>query len=321
MLGLLSDLLMFPLIGCVYPFNNIASTLLLERNYFMAPPEGCTLAIPWQCQSDTNVPVNCPSSVYYQPPIPINVTQSSIDCSLNQWKDDCTVSYCSRLKAGIFTASTVMSIPYFMAAVLFPVFGFFVDRYGCRAGLIALSPAILLCVHSLMAFTDINPIGLMVGQGIAYTCFSAVTWPTLAIVVDKRYLGLGYGVAFSMQNVGLTSIPLIIASIYSTSGSRYIPNVEICFCCLAFIGILNGLVLNFWDYTYNNSLLNSVAKTSSASSKPAIEEPIYSPVSLQADEDAAVDVDAISNGVHHVSGSRSISVASADFAYVDDHDE
>lgn len=30
-------------VGCVLPFNNIASALLLERDYFKDPPDGCHL--------------------------------------------------------------------------------------------------------------------------------------------------------------------------------------------------------------------------------------------------------------------------------------
>ena len=42
--------------GAVIPFNNIASSLLLERDYFRAPPEVCTLTIPYTCQSQENPP-------------------------------------------------------------------------------------------------------------------------------------------------------------------------------------------------------------------------------------------------------------------------
>ena len=58
--------------GCVLPFNNIASSLLLERNYFQTPEPGCHLLYPTQCQNETNVPVNCPlyySSQTNQPPV------------------------------------------------------------------------------------------------------------------------------------------------------------------------------------------------------------------------------------------------------------
>ena len=79
------------------PFNNVASTLFLERDYFKTPPDGCHLLIPNQCEDDTNVPTNCPSSHHYQPPLPINITynnvyyseltSSDIDCADDVWKD------------------------------------------------------------------------------------------------------------------------------------------------------------------------------------------------------------------------------------------
>jgi hypothetical protein len=83
--------------GCIVPFNNIASTLFLERDYFQTPPDECHLMLPNQCENSTNVPVDCPSSAHYQPPLPVNITyngvyyselsSSDIDCSDDQWKD------------------------------------------------------------------------------------------------------------------------------------------------------------------------------------------------------------------------------------------
>lgn len=64
--------------GCVLPFNNIASALLLERNYFMAVPDGCHLFKDTECQSSLNPPVDCPASAYYQPPLPLNFTSADV---------------------------------------------------------------------------------------------------------------------------------------------------------------------------------------------------------------------------------------------------
>lgn len=69
-----SDFLFTKIAGCVLPFNNIASALLLERNYFMEPPNQCHLQSGGSCQSDGNQPVGCPTSSYYQPPLPYDVT-------------------------------------------------------------------------------------------------------------------------------------------------------------------------------------------------------------------------------------------------------
>lgn len=115
--------------GVISPFNNIASTLLLERNYFREPPNECVLTIPNQCQSSSNVPLSCPSSNYYQTPLPRNitvdgtyyskVTSGDIDCADDIWKDKdgCAYEYCDRYDKGVLEANTIMSIPYFMAGM------------------------------------------------------------------------------------------------------------------------------------------------------------------------------------------------------------
>jgi hypothetical protein len=52
--------------GAVIPFNNISSSLLLERDYFVAPPSGCALTQPNLCQNDQyNPPTSeCPGGEF-----------------------------------------------------------------------------------------------------------------------------------------------------------------------------------------------------------------------------------------------------------------
>jgi MFS family permease len=256
-------------IGIISPFNNVASSLLLERDFFKEPPSECALEVPNQCQGGGNDPVHCPSSQFYQPPLPANislygsyyseVTADDIDCTDSDWSDGCAKEFCNRLDDGILQANTIMSIPYFMAASLLPIFGGLVDKYGKRALVLFLVPILLLIVHLLMGFTDVNPIPLMIGQGIGYTAMASTLWPSFSLVVEKRYTGLGFGIAFSMQNAGLSVIPIIIATIYTSSGEKYIPNVELFFVALAAAGIVVGLWLNYDDYKHN-WLLNSPLK-------------------------------------------------------------
>jgi hypothetical protein len=136
----------------------------------MTPPNDCVLTIPNECQSSTNHPIHCPSSKYYQPPLPVNITvlgkyyselePDDIDCSDDDWADGCAKDYCDRQADGIKAASTVMSIPYIISACLSPLLGGFVDKYGMRAIIATLAPAALILVHTLMAVTDVDPIGL-----------------------------------------------------------------------------------------------------------------------------------------------------------------
>lgn len=77
----------------------------------------------------------------------------------------CTEHWCDRYDSAIIDANTIMSIPYFMAAILFPVFGYVVDVYGQRGSLITLSAVLLLVVHLLLGLTTMEPISLMIGNG------------------------------------------------------------------------------------------------------------------------------------------------------------
>lgn len=123
-----SDVLRFPLVywcialscvlmyGCIFPFNNIASTLLLERNYFMKQPDSqCALEDPAApCESTDNQPnIHCDNGEWYQPPLALG---AQVDCS-----DDpggCYSNYCDGEAHAEVYAAMVMSIPYSIAVCL-----------------------------------------------------------------------------------------------------------------------------------------------------------------------------------------------------------
>ena len=234
----------------------------------MVIPNGCALTNPLQCESSTNPPNSaCPASSWYQPPLPKNVTlddgtnypnltSGDIDCTSDSWSNGCTSEYCKRQTDAQAEAGTIMSIPYIISACLSPILGGFVDRFGMRAVIATIAPLMLVIVHLFLGFTSVSPVGPLVGQGLAYSGFAAVLWPSIAMVVDQRLVGLAYGIVVSIQNMGLAAFPLIIAAIYTDNGDKYIPNVEVFFVVLAWIGVIIGLYLNFYDYNYINSILN-----------------------------------------------------------------
>lgn len=99
------------------------------------------------------------------------------------------------------------------------------------------SPICLVGVHLLIAITDLNPVILMIIQGLVYCAFAAAFWPSIAMTVLPKHSGLCFGMASSMQNVGLAVVPMLVACVYSKSGNRYIPNVEYLFVTLAGISV------------------------------------------------------------------------------------
>lgn len=255
--------------GCLIPFNSISSSLLLERDYFIEPSDSCRLQNPHQCQSDLNPPVNCPSSRWYQPPIPHNVTvdgdtynpldSSDIDCTEDSWSDGCLKEYCDRQDRGESRASVSMSIPYIITAAVSPFMGSFIDHFGLRAILLFIAPVLLIITHCLLGYSDVAVILPLVLQGLSYTLFAAVIWPAIPLVVEDRLTGLGFGILTAMQNLSCTIVPLIVAAIYADSDDKYIPNVELLFIVLAGVGVGVGVYVNYYDFFFGESILNLAA--------------------------------------------------------------
>ena len=278
--------------GCVIPFNNIASGILLERNYFKPSPTGCTLKMPNQCSTGDLAPYegnpavdsnddNCTIRDTSQPVIPTSLevydTQKNdtewehdsyvfqhlkpddIDCGDPFWSHACTQDYCSAQNRATETSGKIMSIPYFISAIASPFFGHVVDKVGYRAMIACLASIILVFVHLTLALSESSPVMPLVGQGLAYTLYASVIWPSVPLTVDEEATGTAFGTLTAVQNIGLSIFPLFIAKIYSVSGNSYIPNVELFFVSCALFGTLIGIILNFFDKR-NGGLLNRVER-------------------------------------------------------------
>ena len=126
----------FVVYGCVIPFNNVASGVLMERNYFHKGPANCHLEHSNECTSGhlmnasnpaiaddsgalcsispSQAPL-LPSSVNYtfenQTYAYPNLTAGDVDCSLPFWKSQCTSDYCAKQNAATEKAGQIMSIP------------------------------------------------------------------------------------------------------------------------------------------------------------------------------------------------------------------
>jgi MFS family permease len=286
--------------GCVLPFNNTASSFLLERDFFRPPahpfptrdggsglwvcPEGetcCTGAFPIppdQRRGAFAGPGVCSppaeggggggggGGTPFQPVLG-NLTAASIDCSAEDgsygvpaegaggpgWRSQevaAAAAYCAQKAEAEAQAAVVMSIPYFISAVISPFLGLLVDRLGKRAVVAALAPALLVVVHLSLGLVDAAALPGMyplMGQGLAYSAFAAALWPSVPYVVDEHLVGTAYGVITAVQNLGLAVFPMGAAAIYDASGDSYLPNVEFMFAGMAAVGLAIGVGLNVED--------------------------------------------------------------------------
>jgi MFS family permease len=224
--------------GVVIPFNNTASSFLLERDFFQ---EGDLLN-----QTEAEM-----------------LDETAIDClggsdlDIGGQSSLRREAYCRRKNEALAKASVVMSIPYIISAVSAPVFGMIIDQYGYAAAASTAACVLLALVHVLLRYTSsasIPAAWLMVGQGVGYSLYAAALWPCIPTSVSADQVGLAYGIATSALNIGLTVFPLIAATLYDLNGQRYIPAVENFYICLATFGFAAGCCLNFADRAQGGAL-------------------------------------------------------------------
>uniref|UniRef100_A0A7S0HMB8 Lysosomal dipeptide transporter MFSD1 n=1 Tax=Phaeocystis antarctica TaxID=33657 RepID=A0A7S0HMB8_9EUKA len=219
--------------GCVLPFNNVASALLQDRDFF---PAGSA----WVDGANRSW-VYEPATGAFQPP--------GAHCSHPRGASS---PFCLARARAQGDANWVMSEPFLMSAVLTPVLGHLVDNRGGRATLCLLSALACLLVHLLLGLTALPAKVLLLGLGLGYSVFAAVIWPSVAYVVDSKALGTAYGVVTSLQNFGLFAIPLLVGAVHEATlrwQPSYLPAnpwscVELVFATQAALGVAAALGLN-----------------------------------------------------------------------------
>lgn len=264
-------------------FVSNASGLMLERNLFVVPPSDCRLKHPTQCPSGYLSPavgnpsldsnnMSCPESkphVSYAPPWPesLNVTssesellgwqksayvfdplrQSDINCLDPFFSEACTKAYCQQKDQATETAGFLMTIPYLVTICTIFLFGHYcVDIYGWRVEMLNCAPVLLGIAHLLLLLLRGSLIPSLVLEGIGYSIGVSALCASLAVVVNQSVSGLAFGLYTSIQNIGLTVTPLIVASIYSYSG-KYLPSIELLIIGIAACGALFGMLLIYAD--------------------------------------------------------------------------
>lgn len=157
-------------------------------------------------------------------------------------------------------ANTIMTATYLVAGVLSPFMGWVIDRVGLRAVLNVVAALLIVGVHALLGFTELNPIFPLVVLGLCYSIYAAALWPSIALVIEPEKQGTAYGVVTAVQNAGLALSPVVIGALTPPACDNNYKCVELFFICLGAVGVLFGLWLNIEDRRRDVSVLNLNSK-------------------------------------------------------------
>eukprot|EP01084_Bolivina_argentea_P268307 455673_1 len=127
-------------------------------------------------------------------------------------------------------ANILLMIPYIISGFTSPIAGVINDRIGKRAYLMLIVSVILVLTHLFFGWIhEVTPIVPLCGLGLSYSIFCAVIWPSVAQIVDERYIGTAYGIPVSiyslMNSINFVAVGALTNNDVSDNTMKYV-NVE-----------------------------------------------------------------------------------------------
>jgi MFS family permease len=114
-------------------------------------------------------------------------------------------------------------------------------------------------------FIFLSPILPLIMLGFTYSIFASVVWPSLSLVVPKEIIGIAFGVATSLQNLGLVFFPLIIAFIFTNTQSYDITLLFFIF--LLIMALVLAMIIELENKKHEN-ILNLVVQEKGITANP-----------------------------------------------------
>lgn len=148
-------------------------------------------------------------------------------------------------------ANHVNSMLYIISAILSPVCGIVVDKFGRNVFWVFISILVTIGAHSLLAFTYVDPYISTSIIGVAYSVLASALWPLVAYIIPEYQLGTAYGVAQAVQNLGLAVITMLAGMIVDHGGYLMLEVFFLAWLCLA---LLTSIIIWMYDATHTGLL-------------------------------------------------------------------
>lgn len=171
-------------------------------------------------------------------------------------------------------SSLDISLPYYISAGLTTIFGLVIDRCGRSILWVLASCISLVGVHSFVMFSGAGvtgacphtPLIASIWLGITYSCYAAVIWPMVAIIVPPKRCGTAYGLMTAIQNAGFAFVPSIFGIILDqtkSDPSTGYDTMQWVFVLMSASALLLSVALFCVDQCADGALLRSGSATAS----------------------------------------------------------
>jgi len=151
-------------------------------------------------------------------------------------------------------SGNISSILMYGTIGLTPLFGWIADYKGKSATLMYLGSALLIAAHLMFAKTMIPPYIPIFILGVAFSLVPAAMWPAVTKIVGENKIGTAYGAMFSVQNLGLWGLPILIGLVLDSSNPNYQTELtDNQYKTLHKSGVYHGIFNHGKDETRNNA--------------------------------------------------------------------
>lgn len=182
----------------------------------------------------------------------------------------------------ISVAGEAMGLPFLIAAILIPIFGFIGDKYQNRVNLLIIS-----AICGFIAFINFIYVSPALGLLCFGTCFSlanSIVTPSISLIIPMEALSIAFSLNTSLTNFATSTFPLIISYIHSQS-----KNFDVTlkfFLVTTFLAIILAILLLFEDKKKKNILNGNTESLESQANKfiPTNSTPDYNTCTVSNDQ-------------------------------------
>ena len=123
-----------------------------------------------------------------------------------------TLQQAGNVNSGVFAAAVFAT----------PLFGLLADRVGHRALLLTFGTLLLPITFVILGATDLSPWVSTVLMGVSWSLVPAIIWPSTALIVDPRRLGVALGIITLLQSLGLWGSNRIAGWLADRAGAGHV---------------------------------------------------------------------------------------------------
>ncbi|ETW06159.1 hypothetical protein, variant [Aphanomyces invadans] len=262
--------------SCAMSFNNTATSVFLERDYFQQPPPLCQrCGLGYYTTYCDAISPHCPAVPPFAWPLPLLSKNCSIATAFDQFRcsksppyiqdedincDDLawregpfTHKYCATKSLAAETATSALSYNPMVQTGLAPLAGRLVDLFGRRPVVSLIAEIGIVVAHAAINYSHVVVTAPLLLLGVGQCFFVSSMSSSFPLVVPPRAIGTAYGLLAIVGNMGSAVTPLVVAALYGHY-DRYIPHVQVLFVVFSVTNAVLGVGLVAMDKAHDGVL-------------------------------------------------------------------